>query len=535
MVKSPCPVIITRLITMIQISNLKKSYGKQVLYDDLSLTVGPRERIGFVGRNGSGKSTLFKLILGREHQDEGQIAIPKGYRIGELEQHLHFTKPTVLEECCQALSEDEQYDHYKVEKVLFGLGFSDVDMEKHPDSFSGGYQIRMNLAKLLVQNPNMLLLDEPTNYLDIVSLRWLQQFLRSFQGEIILITHDRGFMDEVTTHTMGLIRRQLKKLKGDTESFFETLSHEDEIHEKTRLNQEKRIKQIEEFVARNKARASTASRAQSRMKLLDGIERLEKLDHEKTLAFRFNYEPCPGKVVMEVRDLSFSYEGNMENALFKDLSFAVGARDRIGIIGKNGKGKSTLLNVLAGELKPIAGEVGSHPSMKTGHFGQTNIQRLNEGSNVLEELSKSNGTLNNQSLRCLAGAMMFEGDAAEKKVKVLSGGERSRVLLGKILANRTNLLLLDEPTNHLDMESIEALTEQMYEYQGAVVIVTHSEMILRDLATKLIVFNEGGARMFLGSYDDFLEKIGWSDEPKPKAKAGKSDEPKAKSKAGKSK
>ncbi|MBI3580994.1 MAG: ABC-F family ATP-binding cassette domain-containing protein [Nitrospinae bacterium] len=447
---------------MIQISGLRKSYGRQVLYEDLSLTVGPRERIGFVGRNGSGKSTLFRLILGAEHQDEGQIAIPKGYRIGSLEQHLKFSKPTVLEECCQALSEDEQYDHYKVEKVLFGLGFNDEDMARSPLSFSGGYQIRMNLAKLLVQRPNMLLLDEPTNYLDIVSVRWLKQFLRSFQGEIILITHDRGFMDEVTTHTMGLMRRQLKKLAGDTETFFETMSHEDEIHEKTRLNQEKRIKEMEEFVARNKARATTASRAQSRLKLLDGMERLEKLDHEKTLAFRFNYENCPGKVVMEARGISFSYDGRAENALFGDLSFAIGARDRIAIIGKNGKGKSTLLNVLAGELKPTAGEVAHHPSMKKGHFGQTNIQRLDERLNVLEELSLSNGNLNNQSLRTLAGAMMFEGDAAEKKVGVLSGGERSRVLLGKILANRTNLLLLDEPTNHLDMESIEALTEQMY-------------------------------------------------------------------------
>jgi ATP-binding cassette subfamily F protein 3 len=520
---------------MIQISGLRKSYGRQVLYEGLSLTVGPRERIGFVGRNGSGKSTLFRLILGAEHQDEGQIAIPKGYRIGALEQHLKFSKPTVLEECCQALSEDEQYDHYKVEKVLFGLGFDGDDLEKSPLTFSGGFQIRMNLAKLLVQRPNMLLLDEPTNYLDIVSVRWLKQFLRSFQGEIILITHDRGFMDDVTTHTMGLVRRQLKKLQGDTDTFFDTLSHEDEIHEKTRLNQDKRIREMEDFIARNKARASTASRAQSRLKLLDGMERLEKLDHEKTLAFRFNYENCPGKVVMEARGISFSYDGKAENALFGDLSFAIGSKDRIAIIGKNGKGKSTLLNVLAGELKPMAGEVAHHPSMKKGHFGQTNIQRLDERLNVLEELSLSNGTLNNQSLRTLAGAMMFDGDAAEKKVGVLSGGERSRVLLGKILANRTNLLLLDEPTNHLDMESIEALTEQMYEYQGAVVIVTHSEMILRDIATKLIVFNEGGAKLFLGGYDDFLEKIGWSDEPKPKPKAARSDEPRPKPKAGKGK
>ncbi|MBM4055673.1 MAG: ABC-F family ATP-binding cassette domain-containing protein [Planctomycetes bacterium] len=503
---------------MIQISNLTKSYGKQELYSNVTLSISSREKVGFVGRNGSGKSTLFRLILGEEQPDSGIISKPKGYKIGTLEQHLKFTRKTVLEEVATALSEDEIYDHWKVEKILFGLGFSGPDMEKPPESFSGGYQIRMNLAKLLVQNPHMLLLDEPTNYLDIVSLRWLKGWLRSFQGEAIIITHDRGFMDEVTTHTMGIVRRQLRKLKGDTVTFFETLAHEDEIHEKARIHQEKRIKEIEEFVARNMARASTAGRAQSRLKLLDKIERIEKLDHDAMLAFRFNHVKCPGKVVMEAHNLSFSYDGNLNNALFKDLTFTVETQDRIAIIGKNGKGKSTLLNLLAGELKPLTGSMITHPSIKTGHFGQTNIQRLDLECNVLDELIMSNPSLNNQRLRSLAGAMMFSGDAAEKKIKVLSGGERSRVLLGKILANPTNFLLLDEPTNHLDMESIEELTEQLDEYEGAVIIVTHSEMILRDIATKLIIFNGENAQLFLGKYDDFLEKIGWDDEPKAKKK-----------------
>lgn len=506
---------------MIQISNLTKSYGKQELYSDVTLSIGSREKVGFVGRNGSGKSTLFRLILGEEPPDSGIISIPKGYKIGTLEQHLKFTQKTVMDEVATALSEEEIYDYWKVEKILFGLGFTLPDMEKSPESFSGGYQIRMNLAKLLVQNPHMLLLDEPTNYLDIVSLRWLKGWLRAFQGEIIIITHDRGFMDEVTTHTMGIVRRQLRKLKGDTVNFFETLAHEDEIHEKSRVHQEKRIKELEEFVARNMARASTAGRAQSRLKLLDKIERIEKLDHDAMLAFRFNHVKCPGKVIMEARNLSFSYNGNPENALFKDLTFAVEAQDRIAIIGKNGKGKSTLLNLLAGELKPLTGGMITHPGIKIGHFGQTNIQRLNLEYNVLDELSRSNPSLNNQRLRSLAGAMMFPCDAAEKKIGVLSGGERSRVLLGKILANPTNFLLLDEPTNHLDMESIEELTEQLDEYEGAVVIVTHSEMILRDIATKLIIFNEENAQLFLGKYDDFLEKIGWDDEPKARKKEEK--------------
>ncbi|MDH4185010.1 MAG: ATP-binding cassette domain-containing protein, partial [Nitrospinota bacterium] len=440
---------------MIQIGNLTKSYGKQVLYDGVTLSIGAGERTGFVGRNGSGKSTLFRLILGEEQPDSGVISIPKGYTIGALEQHLTFTKKTVLDEVATALSEDEMYDHWKAEKILFGLGFGQEDMERAPETYSGGYQIRMNLAKLLVKNPNMLLLDEPTNYLDIVSMRWLTNWLRAFPGEVIIITHDRGFMDEVSTHTMGIVRRQIRKLKGDTSNFYETLDHEDDIHEKTRLNQQKRIKEMETFVARNKARASSASRAQSRLKLLDKMERLEKLDHDAMLAFRFHYEKLPGKLAMEVNDISFSYTGAAEDYLFSDLSFDVGSQDRIAIIGKNGKGKSTLLNILAGELAPVSGGVRSHPSLKIGHFGQMNIQRLDPELNILAELYKANGMLTNQQLRSIAGAMMFPGDAAEKSVKVLSGGERSRVLLGKILANPANLLLLDEPTNHLDMESIE--------------------------------------------------------------------------------
>lgn len=508
---------------MIQISNLTKTYGTQQLYNGATALVGPGEKVGFVGRNGSGKSTLFRLILGQDQPDSGQIVIPKGYRIGTLEQHLKFTEATVLEECCLALSEDEKYDYYKAEKVLFGLGFKDEDMYASPLSFSGGYQIRMNLAKLLITQPDMLLLDEPTNYLDIVSLRWLKSFLTSFKGEVIMITHDRGFMDEVTTHTMGIVRKDIIKIKGNTEHFFETLAQEDEIHEKTRVNQEKKVKEIEEFIARNKARASTAARAQSRMKFLDRMERVEKLDHESTLGFKFNYEKCNGKTVMEIKDLAFSYDGNIDNALFKGLEFEINSDDRVGIIGKNGKGKSTLLNVLAGELKQIKGEIKTHPGVKIGHFGQTNIQRMSENNSVMDEISKSNPNLSNSAVRGICGAIMFEGDSAKKEIKVLSGGERSRVLLGKIVANPTNVLLLDEPTNHLDMESIEALVEQIDEYEGAIIMVTHSEMILRNLATKLIVYNEGKVIFFHGGYDDFLDRIGWEDEPKKAPKKPKEE------------
>lgn len=505
---------------MIQAKNLSKHFGAQDLFDHASFQLGNRERVGLVGRNGSGKSTLFKLILGELSPDGGEITIPKGYRLGALEQHIHFTKPTVLEECIQVLNPDDFLEH-EAEKILFGLGFSDEDMQKDPKSFSGGYQIRINLTKVLLQAPNLLLLDEPTNYLDIVSVRWLKSFLKNFPGEIMLITHDREFMDDIVTHTMGLHRQQLKKIKGDTAKFYEQILQEEEMYEKTRENLDKKRKEMEAFVERFKAKASKAAQAQSRMKALQKMSSMDKLADVDTLGFRFRFIECPGKQIAEIKHLSFSYDGKKENALFHNLSFSIGREDRIGIIGKNGKGKSTLLNVIGRVLEPVAGSVSFHPSSKVGHFGQTNINRLTMENTIAEEIQAENSELTISGVRNICGTMMFEGDLAKKKIKVLSGGERARVLLGKILAKPANLLLLDEPTNHLDMESIESLTEEIGNFPGAVVIVTHSELMLRNLATKLVIFHNGNAEFFNGNYDDFLEKIGWESEETKTTKSSK--------------
>jgi ATP-binding cassette subfamily F protein 3 len=503
---------------MIQVKNLSKHFGGQDLFDGVSFQMGQRERVGLVGRNGSGKSTLFKLILGELSADSGEITIPKGYRLGALEQHIHFTKPTVLEECIQVLNPEDFREH-EAEKILFGLGFSESDMQKDPKSFSGGYQIRINLTKVLLQSPSLLLLDEPTNYLDIVSMRWLKNFLKNFPGEIMLITHDREFMDDVVTHTMGLHRKALKKVKGDTAKFYEQILQEEEMYEKTRENLDKKRKEMETFVERFKAKASKAAQAQSRMKALQKMASMDKLSDVENLGFHFRFIECPGKQIAEVKHLSFAYDGNKKNALFHNLSFAINREDRIAIIGKNGKGKSTLLNVIGGMIDPIEGKVSFHPSAKIGHFGQTNINRLGLENTIAEEIQAENSDLSISGVRNICGTMMFEGDLAKKKIKVLSGGERARVLLGKILAKPANLLLLDEPTNHLDMESIESLTDEIGNFPGAVVIVTHSEIMLRNLATKLIIFHNGNAEYFNGTYDDFLEKIGWeTEESRPKTK-----------------
>jgi len=495
---------------MIQITNLVKSFSGTPLFENVNFSVSSRERIGFVGRNGSGKSTLMKIIMEREIQDDGSIKIPRGYKIGYLDQHISFSKPNLLDECCQVLPEENQYDYYKAEIILAGLGFTEEDFDKSPEDFSGGYQLRINLTKVLLQQPNLLLLDEPTNYLDILSLRWLEGFLIKFPGEVMIITHDREFMDSVVTHVMGITRKQIKKIKGDTRQYYEQIHTEEEIHEKTRQNQEKKVKQMQAFVDRFGAKASKATQAQSKMKQIKKISILGALSQELSLGFRFNYEKTEAKNLLSVSDLSFGFEE--DEILFSDLNFQVAPGDCIAIVGKNGKGKTTLLNVIADQLQQKTGHVQFHSSCRMGYYQQTNRKDLDPKRTIVEEITASNTVLSFSGVRAICGAMMFPGEAAKKKIEVLSGGEQSRVLLGQVLASSSNLLLLDEPSNHLDMQSIEALTEEISEFPGGTMIVTHNEDMLKALATKLIVFRDGKAEMFIGTYQEFLDKIGWDDQ-----------------------
>ena len=496
---------------MIQVQNISKSYASKELFKDLSFKVNAGNRIGFVGRNGSGKSTLFKVLLGEETVDAGEVIIPKNYKIGTLRQHLTFSEKTLIDETSLALHDEIKYDTYRVEKILFGLGFTKEDLSKDPLSFSGGYQIRINLAKLLVTQPNMLLLDEPTNYLDILSLRWLKKFLQTFEGEIILITHDRDFMDSISTHTMGLIRKKVELLEGNTSKFYTQLSANDELHKKQKIAQDKKVKELEEFIAKNKARASTASLAQSKVKQLQKMDMLDDLNLDADLSFNFNFKQTPAKVLLEVKELSFGY--NPQNPLFKNISFTLNKGQTLGIIGKNGKGKSTLLNTIAKELDAQEGEVNYHTTASMAHFGQTNITHLDANNSVMDEIYVANPKLSEASVRSICGTMMFSGDDAKKKISLLSGGEKSRVMLGQIIAREVNILLLDEPTNHLDMQSIDALTKAIKEFEGSVIIVTHSEELLRNVCDRLIIFTNDGAEYFDDGYDMFLEKIGWDDTP----------------------
>lgn len=498
---------------MIQVDGLSLIYHGEPLFVDASFSIQPGERCALVGRNGTGKSSLFRLLTGKESPDKGTIAKRKNYIIGSLDQHIVFTQPTLIEEAAMGLRPEERDCIYKAETILFGLGFKEEDLDRPPQDFSGGYQLRLHLAKVLVGEPDCLLLDEPTNYLDIVSIRWFTKFLMEWKGEFILISHDREFLDSVCTHTMGIHRQKVAKVKGSTIDFYEQIMQKEEIQEKTRINLEKKRDQLQGFIDRFGATASRATQAQSKQKMLSRIPVLESLKSLYHLDFQFNEANFSGRKMLESNEISFSYGDIDQNPLIANLALSIEKGERIAIIGKNGRGKSTILRLLAGELAPHKGLVKRSDNVSIGYFGQTNIDRLHPKHSIEEEISAANPKLNLTQVKGICGLMMFSGDKSKKRNSVLSGGEKSRVLLGKIIATPCNLLLLDEPTHHLDMESIEALIGAIEEFQGAVIIVTHSELILKRMAlNKIILCHHARQELHLGTYEDFLQTNGWHDE-----------------------
>ena len=507
---------------MISIKNITKEYGTRVLFSDVSFDVLAGERIGLVGRNGHGKTTLFRIITNEEQPDEGKVFMPNNYLIGYLGQHLTFTKPTVLEEGCQGLRPDDIGAEWKVGKILSGLGFTEEDFKRNPSEFSGGFQMRIALTKVLVSEPNMLLLDEPTNFLDIVSIRWLEKFLKSWKGELIVISHDRDLVDSVTTHIVGIHRGMVRKMKGSTGKYYIQLEADEVLHEKKRIEDEKERERMMEYINRFRSKASHAKGVQSSIKKIEKMDKLDKLEEIRTLSFSFNYESFRAGQMMDVNDLTFSYSGQ-EPHLISGLNFTVNNHDKICVVGKNGKGKTTLLKLLSGRLKPINGSIKTHTAAMPAYYEQANTADLDGELTVEEEIAKGNALINRGRTRAICGAMMFPGGDAEKKVKVLSGGERSRVLLGKLLVAPSNILFLDEPTHHLDIESCQAMMDAVRDFEGAALVVAHDEHFLNEVATKLIVFKNDRVFLYPGTYREFLESIGWDEEDdnKPAAKSPK--------------
>ncbi len=493
---------------MLQVDRLSKSYIGEPLFSEVSFSLQPGEKCALIGRNGSGKTTILRILKGEEVQDFGTIHKPRGYRLGFLEQHIQFSQPTVLEEVMSGPLEKQPYE---MERILLGIGFQKEQFNQAPQTLSGGFHLRLKLAKLLASPVDCLVLDEPTNYLDIIGLRWLERYLQQWPKECILVSHERSFLDPLVTHTMGLHRKKLKKYAGNTEVFYQKIVEEEEIHEKTLLNLEKKKKHLETYIERFGAKASKASQAKSKAKALEKIPALAQLSAQEDLLFSFAYAPFFGKKMISLEDVSFAY--NPLIPLIEDFSFFLEKEQKIGIIGKNGLGKSTLLRLIAQDLSPSKGSITRADPVKIGYFGQTHIDRLPMDFTIEEEISKANPKLNDTQVRNICGQMMFSGDTAKKKISLLSGGERSRVLLGKIIASSTNLLLLDEPTHHLDTESIEALVEAINTFEGSCIFVTHSEELLKRIQTDaLLVCSPNSQQLFLGSYEEFLAKDGWQEK-----------------------
>ncbi|MEI6863231.1 MAG: ATP-binding cassette domain-containing protein, partial [Candidatus Omnitrophota bacterium] len=347
------------------------------------------------------------------------------------------------------------------------------------------------------------------------SIRWLEKFLRSWKNELIVISHDRDLVDSVTTHIVGIHRGMVRKVKGSTGKYYAQLHADEELHEKKRVEDEKKRKHIMEYVNTFRAKASHAKAVQSNIKKLEKMGKTDKLQGIRTLSFSFNYEPFRAQQIIDVNDLTFSYDGK-EPYLIAGLNFTVNRHDKICIIGKNGKGKTTLLKLLSGRLKPVSGSIKTNTSAVPDYYEQANTADLNDEFTVEEEISAGSALIGKSRVRGICGAMMFSGDDAEKKIKVLSGGERSRVLLGKLLVAPSNILFLDEPTHHLDIESCQAMTDAVKEYEGAALVVAHDEHFLNEVATKLIVFKNDRAFLYPGNYQEFLDSIGWEeDENKP--------------------
>ena len=498
---------------MISIRNISMRYGARPLFSNASFDILAGEKIGLVGRNGHGKTTLFRIIVGEEGPDEGKVFRPKNYAIGYLGQQLNFTKPTVLEEGCVGLGPEEIGSEWKVEKILTGLGFREEDLGRKPSEFSGGFQMRIALTKALAAEPNMLLLDEPTNFLDIVSIRWLEKFLRSWKDELIVISHDRDLIDSVTTHIVGINRGLVRKIKGPTGKYYAQLYSDEKTYEKRRIQDEKKRKHIMEYVNRFRSKASHAKGVQSAIKKLEKMGEQGRLEEIRTLSFSFNHKLFHAQQIMEVKDLKFSYNGK-EPYLISGLNFTVNKHDKICIIGKNGKGKTTLSKLLAGQLEPVGGSVKTHAAVLPAYYEQANTANLNDELTVEEEISQGRGSVDRSRVRKICGAMMFPKDDAEKKIYVLSGGERSRVLIGKLLVAPSNVLFLDEPTHHLDIESCQAMMDAVRDFEGAALVVAHDEHFLNEVATKLIVFKNDRVFFYPGNYREFLERIGWENDGK---------------------
>lgn len=532
---------------MLSVNHLDVRYGDKHLFKDISVQVYGGNRIGLVGVNGAGKSTLLKIMAGQAATDDGVVSRAKHFSVGYLAQESTelFSQLSLYQEAETAFApllalqeevaelherirvlapESDEFhlllqrqgelqhrldgsDIYaisgKIEKVLLGLGFRRADMEKPVAAFSGGWQMRLKLAKMLLEAPSLLLLDEPTNHLDLDSLTWVEQFLNNYQGAMVIISHDRTFLDRTTETTWALSFGRIEVYKGNYSFYVKEEMERRAIEKGAYDNQQAKIRQTMRFVERFRAKATKARQVQSRVKQLDKLELIELSDEEQQIRFTFPPAPDSGRDVLRVEGLSKSYGGER---IFSDVELLLSRGDKVAVVGVNGAGKSTLLKILAGQIGHDKGSIRLGANVRLTYFGQHQAQELSPQLTVLETMNLVGEELTTTRVRSLLGAFLFRGDDVLKKVSVLSGGEKSRLALAKMIATPANCMLLDEPTNHLDMSSQEVLQEAMAQYDGTIVVVSHNRYFLDSFANKVLEVKEGRITLFEGKVEEYLEK-----------------------------
>lgn len=532
---------------MVNIHNLSVSFQGDYLFEKITFQLKPGDRVGLVGKNGAGKSTLIKIIAGEQEYDSGQIATDKEISIGFLKQDIDFEKGrTVLEESYEAFTEikklekkleeiniqlaertDYESDGYhqlmvdlndaqhqyeihggynyqgETERILQGLGFQREDFTKLTETFSGGWRMRIELAKLLLQNNDILLLDEPTNHLDIESILWLEEFLTGYAGAVVIVSHDKMFLDNVTNRTIEI---SLGKIYDFNKPYTQYLVLRNELREQqlaSQKNQQKQIEQTEKLIDKFRAKASKATMAQSLIKKLDKIDRIEvDEDDNSVMTLRFPVSITPGKVVIEAEDISKSYG---DNNVLNGVDLLVDRGSKIAFVGQNGQGKSTLAKIIVGEIEHSGKVVLGH-NVQIGYFAQNQADYLDGSKTVLDTMIDAANEKNRSRVRDILGSFLFRGDEVEKYVRVLSGGERNRLALAKLLLQPFNVLVMDEPTNHLDIKSKNVLKDALKSFEGTLLLVSHDRDFLQGLTNKVYEFKDHHIKEYLGDIDYFLEQ-----------------------------
>jgi ATP-binding cassette, subfamily F, member 3 len=502
---------------MLTISQVTKSFGARTLFANVSLQVNRGNRIGLIGPNGAGKSTLFSLILGQDSPDEGTIVLQKNARVGHLPQEsMPAGKETILEltllggSANSSLTEiADDPDHQreaKAKRILSGLAFRECDFLRPASEFSGGWIIRAHLARLLVSEPDLLLLDEPTNHLDLDSVRWLQNYLREYAGAIILVSHDRAFLNAIVRKIVEFDRAKLVHYQGDYEAYLAQRTARREQQLAAFKNQQREIARLQTFIDRFGAKNTKAAQAQSKRKQIERMEKVEAPEPETaSVHFRFPQPVRSAARVLQLKDLYHAYG---ELTVYRALNLMVERGQKTVLVGPNGAGKSTLLKLLGGVLPVQKGERMLGYNVELGYFSQHRAEMFDLRRTVLAEASDIANPPGEQIVRSVLGAFLFRGDDVFKPVSVLSGGEKSRLALAKLLLAPPNLLLMDEPTTHLDIRSIEALVGALQQYQGTLLFISHDAYFIRQIATSVFQVLDGGVKLFPGDYDHYLDKSG---------------------------